>query len=52
MGRCNGKAARPDKQLLCKEWVTVWNGGGVKIVQHKSTVAKEYNYDEEFRHLD
>ena len=46
------KAARPDEQLLCKEWVTVWNGGGVKIVERKSTVAKEYDYyDEEFRHL-
>ena len=50
-GTLQRKAARPDEQLLCKEWVTVWNGGGVKIVERKSTVVKEYDYDEEFRHL-
>ena len=45
------KAVRPDEQLLCKEWVTVWNGDGVKIVERESTVVNEYDYDEEFRHL-
>ena len=33
------KAAGPDEQqLLCKEWITVWNGGGMKIVERKETV--------------
>ena len=50
-GTLQRKAARPDERLLCKEWVTVWNGEGVKIVERKSTVVKEYDYDEEFRHL-
>ena len=50
-GTLQQKAARPDEQLLCKEWVTVWNGGGVNVVERKSTVVKEYDYDEEFRHL-
>ena len=45
------KAARPDEQLLCKEWVTVWSGGGVKIVKRKPTVVKGCEYDEEFRRL-
>ena len=45
------KAARPDEQLLCKEWVTASNGDGVKTVERESTVVKEYDYDEEFRHL-
>ena len=50
-GTLQRKAARPDEQLLCKEWVMVWNGDGVKIVGRESTVVKEYDYDEEFRHL-
>ena len=50
-GTLQQKAARPDEQLLCKEWVTVWNGGGEDVVERKSTVVKEYDYDEEFRHL-
>ena len=45
------KAEGPDEQLLCKKRVTVRSGGGVKIVERKSTVVKEYDYDEEFRHL-
>ena len=45
------KAARPSEQLLCKEWVTVWSGDRVEIVECKSTVVQEYDYDEEFRHL-
>ena len=50
-GTLQRKAARPDEQLLCKKWVTVWSGRGVKIVEHKPTMVKEYDYDEEFRHL-
>ena len=50
-GTLQRKAAGPDEQLLCKEWVTVWNGGSVKIIGRKSAVVKEYDYDEEFRHL-
>ena len=45
------KAARPGEKLLCKAWVTVWNGGGVTIVERESTVVHEYDYDDEFRHL-
>ena len=50
-GTLQWKAARPGEQLLCKEWVTVWSGGGVQIAERKPTVLKEYDYDEEFRHL-
>ena len=45
------KAARPNEQLLCKEWVTVWSGDSVAIVERKPTVVQEYDYDKEFRHL-
>ena len=45
------KAARPGEQLLCKEWITVWGSDSVAIVERKPTVVKEYDYDEEFRHL-
>ena len=45
------KAARPNEQLLCKEWVTVWSSDSVAVVERKSTVVQEYDYDEEFRHL-
>ena len=41
-GTLQRKAARPDEQLLRKEWVTVWNGDGVKIVEREPTVVKEY----------
>ena len=50
-GTLQRKAARPGEQLLCKEWVTVWSGGSVKIAEHKPTVVKEYDYDEKYRHL-
>ena len=50
-GALQRKAARPDEQLLCKEWITVWGSDSVAIVERKSTVVKEYGYDEEFRHL-
>ena len=45
------KAARPGEQLLCKEWATVLSGGRVQIAERKPTVVKEYDYDEELRHL-
>ena len=50
-GALQRKAARPDEQLLCKEWITVWGSDSVAIVERKPTVVKEYDYDEEFRHL-
>ena len=50
-GALQRKAAKPDEQLPCKEWVTVWNGEGVKTVERKSTLVKEYDYDEEFATL-
>ena len=50
-GTLQWKAARPGEQLLCKEWVTVWSGGGVQILERKPTVVKEHDYGEEFRHL-
>ena len=43
--------AAPGEQLLCKKWVTVWNDGRVQIAERKPTVVKEYDFDEEFRHL-
>ena len=45
------EARPPGEQLLCKEWVTVWNDERVQIVKRKPTVVKEYDFDEEFRHL-
>ena len=38
-GALQRKAARPDEQLLCKEWVTVWNGDGVKSVSQGLTTG-------------
>ena len=45
------KAARADEQLLCKEWVAVWNDGRVAIAERKPMVVEEYDFGEEFRHL-
>ena len=39
------------RTTLCKEWITVWSGGGVQIAERKPTVVNEYDYDEEFCHL-
>ena len=50
-GSLQRKAARPNEQLLCKEWVTVWSGDGVTTAERKPAVVQEYDYDEEFRHL-
>ena len=50
-GALQRKAARPNEQLLCKEWITVWSSDSVAIVERKPTVVQEYDYDEEFRHL-
>ena len=50
-GALQRKAAMPNEQLLCKEWVTVWSGDSVAVVERKPTLVKEYDYDEEFRHL-
>ena len=50
-GTLQRKAARPNEQLLCKAWVTVWSDDSVAIVERKPTVVQEYDYDEEFRHL-
>jgi hypothetical protein len=50
-GALQRKAARPNEQLLCKEWITVWSSDSVAIVECKPTVVQEHDYDEEFRHL-
>ena len=50
-GALQRKAVRPDEQLLCKEWVAVWSGVSVAIVERKPKVVQEYDYDEEFRRL-
>ena len=50
-GMLQRKAAMPGEQLLCKEWVTVWNDGRVRIAERKPTVVKEYDFGEEFRLL-
>ena len=50
-GTLQRKAAMPNEQLLCKEWVSVWSSDRVTIVERTPTVVREYDYDEEFRHL-
>ena len=50
-GTLQRKTARPNEQLLCKEWVSVWSSDRVMIVERKPTVVREYDYDEGFRHL-
>jgi hypothetical protein len=50
-GALQRKAARPNEQLLCKKWITVWGSDSVAIVERKPTVAQEYDYNEEFRRL-
>ena len=45
------KAEKPNEQLLSKEWVSVWSSERVAIAEREPTVVREYDYDEEFRHL-
>ena len=36
---------------MARAWLACWHERGVHIIGQKATVFKEYDYDEEFKHL-
>ena len=49
-GRLQRVKERPEAGLCIKQWTTDWATGS-PVVREWSTTVKEYDYDEEFRHL-
>ena len=50
-GKLLRKAKSGGEQLLSRAWLACWHEHGVRIVEQEPVVIKEYDYDEEFRHL-
>ena len=50
-GKLVRKASSGGEQLLSRAWLACWHERGVRIVEQEPVVIKEYDYDEEFRHL-
>ena len=45
------RARGAGEQLMARAWLACWHERGVHIVEQEATVIKEYDYDEEFKHL-
>ena len=45
------RARGAGEQLMARAWLACWHERGVHIIEQKATVIKEYDYDEEFKHL-
>ena len=39
------------EQLLARSWLACWHERGVHIIEQEAKVVKEYDHDEEFKHL-
>ena len=45
------RARGAGEKLMTRAWLECWHELGVRIVEQKAAVVKEYDYDEEFKHL-
>ena len=45
------RARGAGEQLMARSWLACWHERGVHVIEQKATVIKEYDYDEEFKHL-
>ena len=45
------RARGAGEQLMARAWLACWHERGVHVIEQKATVIKEYDYDEEFKHL-
>ena len=50
-GKLARKSSAGGEQLLSRSWLACWHEEGVRVVEQEPGVIKEYDYDEEFRHL-
>ena len=39
------------EQLLARSWLACWHERGVHVIEQEAKVIKEYDHDEEFKHL-
>ena len=40
-----------NEELKCKMWLAKWDSGELEVSVQQEVAVKEYDYDEEFRHL-
>ena len=45
------RARGAGEQLLARSWLACWHERGVHIIEQEAKVIKEYDHDEEFKHL-
>ena len=45
------RAQGEGERLMARAWLACWHECGVHIIEQQATVIKEYDYDEEFKHL-
>jgi len=50
-GKLVRKASGGGGQLVARGWLACWHERGVHMIGQTPTVSKEYDYDEEFKHL-
>ena len=51
LGKLVRKARGEGEELLGRNWLACWHERGVHMIEQTPTVIKEYDYDEEFKHL-
>ena len=44
-------ASGEGEQLVARRWLACWHERGVHMIEQTPTVIKEFDYDEEFKHL-
>ena len=50
-GKLVRRAMGAGEQLLARSWLACWHECGVHIIEQEAKVIKEYDHDEEFKHL-
>ena len=45
------RARGEGERLMARAWLACWHECGVHIIEQQAAVIKEYDYDEEFKHL-
>ena len=45
------RARGAGEQLMARSWLACWHERGVHVIEQGATAIKEYDYEEEFKHL-